>query len=610
MKDSGSAMKDSGSAIKDERLSHPLRRLLAYSRPYRGRLGLALLAMLVYAGASTGVAYLIKPIIDHVLPGQAGWPFRVWASLIIGAYVAKGFGSYFSTYLMTDVGQRVVRDIRSRLFRHILDQSAAFFSKRTTGQLMSRITNDVNQVQQAVSETIGDLVREGLTAVGWVIAMFYYDWRLALVAMTGAPLVIYPLVRLGQRVRRSTRRSQEELEHLSHLTAEAFTGHRIVKAFAAERHEADRFAAASQRLYRTNLKVTSTLSLLPPIMEFLGGLAIVALLWYGQRRIGSQAMTPGSFLAFIFAAFMLYTPVKRLSRVNANLQQSIAAATRIFEVLDTHSEVRERPGAQVLAPITRGIEFKDVSFTYDEGTGRAVLRNVSFGARAGQIIALVGLSGAGKTTLVNLLPRFYDVTGGAILIDGVDIRDVTLKSLRQQIGIVTQETVLFDDTIAANIAYGMPGTPQAAIQEAARAAHADEFIQLLPEKYETRIGERGQRLSGGQRQRLAIARALLKNSPIIILDEATSSLDAESELLVQDALANLMRNRTAFVIAHRLSTVRRADAIVALEKGRVAEIGRHEELLAKPAGVYAKLYALQIFDQRRDADAADAGRMT
>jgi subfamily B ATP-binding cassette protein MsbA len=475
---------------------------------------------------------------------------------------------------------------------------------------MSRITNDVNQVQQAVSETIGDLIREGLTAVGWVIAMFYYDWKLALVAMTGAPLVIYPLVRLGQRVRRSTRRSQEELEHLSHLTAEAFTGHRIVKAFAAERHEADRFAAASERLYRTNLKVTSTLSLLPPIMEFLGGLAVVALLWYGQRRIGTTAMTPGSFLAFIFAAFMLYTPVKRLSRVNSNLQQSIAAATRIFEVLDTHSEVRERPRAQALAPIARGIEFKDVSFAYDEGAGRAVLRNVSFGARAGQIIALVGLSGAGKTTLVNLLPRFYDVTGGAIQIDGVDIRDVTLKSLRQQIGIVTQETVLFDDTIAANIAYGMPGTPPAAIEEAARAAHADEFIQLLPEKYETRIGERGQRLSGGQRQRLAIARALLKNSPIIILDEATSSLDAESELLVQDALANLMRNRTAFVIAHRLSTVRRADAIVALEKGRVAEIGRHEELLAKPAGVYAKLYALQIFDQRRDADAADAGRVT
>jgi subfamily B ATP-binding cassette protein MsbA len=586
---------------------HPLRRLLKFSLPYRGRLLMALVAMLIYAGASTGVAYLIAPIIDQVLPGQAGWPFRIWAALIIGAYLLKGIASYFSTYLMTDVGQRVVRDIRDRLFRHILDQSAAFFSQRTTGQLMSRITNDVNQVQQAVSETIGDLIREGLTAVGWVIAMFYFDWRLALVAMTGAPLVLYPLIRLGQRVRRSTRRSQEHLEQLSHITAEAFTGQRIVKAFGAERHEAERFALASNRLYRINLKVTSTVSLLPPIMEFLGGVAIVALLWYGQRRIASPSggMTPGHFLSFIFAAFMLYTPIKRLSRVNANLQQAIAAATRIFEVLDTHSEVKERANARPLAPLARGIEFKDVSFAYDDGAGKSVLRNVSFSARAGQMIAIVGLSGAGKTTLVNLLPRFYDVTGGAILIDGVDIRDVTLKSLRRQIALVTQETVLFDDTIANNIAYGLPEATRPAIELSARAAHADEFIHALPDKYEARIGERGQRLSGGQRQRLAIARALLKDSPILILDEATSSLDAESELLVQDALANLMRNRTAFVIAHRLSTVRRADAIVALEKGRVAEIGRHEELLARPAGVYAKLYALQIFDERQQAQPED-----
>src|SRR5262245_19787992 len=399
---------------------HPLRRLLEFSRPYRSRLSVALLAMLLYAAASTGVAYLIKPIIDKVLPDQSGMPFRFWAALIVAAYLAKGIGSYFSTYLMTDVGQRVVRDIRDRLFRHILDQSAAFFSRRTTGQLMSRITNDVNQVQQAVSETIGDLIREGLTALGWVVAMFYYDWKLALVAMTGAPLVLYPLVRLGQRVRRSTRRSQEELEHLSHLTAEAFTGHRIVKAFGAERHEAQRFGAASHRLYRINLKVTSTVSILPPLMEFLGGVAIVALLWYGQRRIAEETMTPGAFLAFIFAAFMLYTPVKRLSRVNANLQQAIAAATRIFEVLDTHSEVGERPEARVMAPHSRNIEFRDVSFAYDDGAGRQVLKHVSFSAKAGQMIALVGLSGAGKTTLVNLLPRFYDVTGGAILVDGVD----------------------------------------------------------------------------------------------------------------------------------------------------------------------------------------------
>jgi subfamily B ATP-binding cassette protein MsbA len=581
---------------------------LTYARPYRGRFVAALTAMLVYAAASAFVAYLVKPIIDKILPGQSGWSFRLWAFLILGTYLFKGLGSYFSTYLMTDVGQRVVRDLRNALFRHTLDQGAAFFSRRTTGQLMSRITNDVNQVQQAASETLGDMIREGLSVIGYAGAMFYYEWRLALVSIVGAPVVVYPLVRLGQRVRRSTRRSQEELEHLSHITAEAFSGHRIVKAFGAEALEGARFSAASERLYRTNLKITSTVSVLPPIMEFLGGAAIVGLLWYGQNRIASSATTTGSFIGFIFAAFMMYTPVKRLSRVNANLQQAIAAATRVFEILDTHSEVVERPNAVPLEGVRQDIEFREVTFAYDDGAGagKTVLKKVSFGARAGQAVAIVGLSGAGKTTLVNLLPRFFDVTGGAILIDGVDIRDLTIKSLRERIAIVTQDTVLFDDTIASNIAYGVRGASLSAIQEAARAAHAHEFIDALPLKYDTKIGERGQRLSGGQRQRLAIARALLKNSPILILDEATSSLDAESELLVQDALVNLMRNRTSFVIAHRLSTVRRADSIVALERGRVAEIGRHDELLARKGGVYAKLYALQLFDQRRET--ADAGQ--
>jgi subfamily B ATP-binding cassette protein MsbA len=587
---------------------HPLRRLLGYSRPYRGRFVVALFAMLVYAAAQAAVGYLVAPIIQKVLPDADGTPFLFWAIAILVAYLAKGLGSYLSTYLMTDIGQRVVRDVRQQLFSHILDQSAAFFSRKTTGQLMSRITNDVGQVQQAVSETVGDVLREGLSVVGFVGLMFWYDWKLALVTFIGAPIVIYPLVRLGQRVRRSTKRSQEELEHLSHITAEAFTGHRIVKAFGAERHEAARFAGASERLYRTNLKITSTVSVLPPMMEFLGGVLIVALIWYGRERIGAGQMDMGSFVGFIFAAFMMYTPIKRLSRVNATVQQAMAAATRIFEILDTHSEVIERPAAQPLPRVVRGIEFRDVSFAYDDGAGKRVLKNVSFTARAGQMIAIVGLSGAGKTTLVNLVPRFYDVTGGGILIDGADIRDVTLKSLRQQIGIVTQETMLFDDTIANNIAYGQPNASREAIEQAARAAHADEFIQTLPDQYDTRIGERGQRLSGGQRQRLAIARALFKDSPILILDEATSSLDAESELLVQDALANLMRNRTAFVIAHRLSTVRRADAIVAIEKGRVAEIGRHEDLLAKPAGVYAKLYALQLFDRSGTDEAAQGGQ--
>jgi subfamily B ATP-binding cassette protein MsbA len=583
----------------------PLPRLLGYTRRYIGRFTAALAAMLLYAAASAGVAYLIKPIIDEGLQpgrGEAALPVAdlvFWSGAILVAYVTKGLGAYFSAYLMTDIGQRVVRDLRDQLFRHILAQSAAFFSRRSTGQLMSRITNDVSQVQQAVSETVGDLLREGLALVGYAVLLFYWDAKLALVCITGAPVVVYPLVRLGQRVRRSTRRSQEQVEHLSHIAAEAFSGHRIVKAFGAEEHEGARFQRASALLYRTNLKVTSTVAILPPLMELLGGLAVVALIWYGSSRLAAGETTQGSFLGFIFAAFMMYTPVKKLSRVNTTLQQAMAASERIFHMLDSHTEVRERPNAQVLRPLRQTVEFRNVAFAYDDADS-AILRDVSFTVAAGQMVAIVGLSGAGKTTLVNLIPRFYDVTGGMVLIDGVDVRDVTLQSLRAQVGIVTQETVLFDESIAVNIAYGSPSASPEEIEGAARAAHAHEFILEQPHGYETRIGERGQKLSGGQRQRLAIARALLKNSPILILDEATSALDVESEQLVQDALANLMRNRTAFVIAHRLSTVRRADKIIALERGRVAEIGRHDELLANPDSVYAKLYALQAFEREPD----------
>jgi ATP-binding cassette, subfamily B, bacterial MsbA len=583
---------------------NPLKRLLRYSIAYRGRFAAALMAMVVYGGASAWLAWLVKPVFDEVLIKQQSLSKVAWA--ILAAYLFKGIGSYFSSYLMADVGQHVVLDLRNDMFRHTLGQSAAFFKARSTGQLLSRLTNDVGQVQQVVSETLADLLRESMAVVGFAALLFSYDAGLALVCLTGAPLVMYPLVKLGQRLRRTTRRSQEHLEHMSHVATEAFTGHRIVKAFGAEDREAARFGLAARALYRVNLTVTATVSIMPPVMEFLGGVAMASALWYGTREIAGHHMTEGEFTAFLAALFLMYGPLKKLSRVNASIQQAIAASQRIFELMDTHTEVEDIQGAPALPPMSRSIEFRDVTFEYEDASGKSALRHVSFTVNAGQTIAIVGRSGAGKTSLVNLLPRFYDVTGGSILIDGTDVRRVSLVSLRDQIGMVTQETVLFDDTVSNNIAYGRPGASKAEVEAAARAARAHDFILGLPKGYGTVIGERGQRLSGGQRQRLAIARALLKDSPILILDEATSALDSESEALVQDALANLMRDRTSFVIAHRLSTIQRADVIIVLEHGRVVETGRHEDLLVRPDGVYAALHAMQFSDVKRRGAAAAA----
>jgi subfamily B ATP-binding cassette protein MsbA len=566
-------------------------RLFTYTKPYRARLILSWLATAGYAASGALLVSQVKPIFDKVLI-QAVDVGRI-SLIVLALYAFKGICSYFSTTLVASVGQRAVTDLRNALYEHVLRQSFTFLSRNTTGSLMSHITTDVEKIQNAVSEMAGDLLKEGLTMVGLLLVLFYMDWRLALFAVVGMPLAFHPLFRLGQRLRASNETSLRRWRDISEILQETISGFRVVKAFGMEGFEMARFRRAAARLFNVNMRITRTTAILPPLMEAVGGLALVGALFYGSHSIKTGHITPGAFVSFLTALFAMYTPVKRLSRVNATLQAALAAGERIFEVLDTHEEIREAADAKPLARMKEGVEYREVGFRYSDSSA-AVVRNVSFSARSGEVLAIVGTSGAGKTTLVNLLPRFYDVTEGSIHIDGVDIRSGTLASLREQIGLVTQETVLFNDTVRANIAYGLDDVDEARIESAARAAFAHDFILDLPRRYDTVIGERGSRLSGGQRQRIAIARAILKDPPILILDEATSSLDAKSEQLVQGALANLMKGRTTLVIAHRLGTVRAAHRILVLDGGEVPEVGTHEELLKKPGGLYSRLHRLQF----------------
>jgi ATP-binding cassette, subfamily B, bacterial MsbA len=567
------------------------RRLFAYTRPYRGRLMASWIATAGYAAAGALLVAQVKPIFDKAL--ILGVDVGRLSLTILLLYVLKGVSAYFSTTLVADAGQRAVTDLRNSLYEHILNQSFAFLGRRTTGSLMSHVTTDVEKIQAAVSELAGDLLKEGLTILGLLAVLFVMDWRLAIGSLLGMPFVILVLLRLGRRLRVSNETHLRRWKDIAEILQETISGFRVVKAFGMEGFEIGRFRRAGARLLAVNMRITRTTAILPPLMEGVGGLALIVALFYGSLSIRGGHLTTGAFVAFLTALFAMYTPVKRLSRVNATLQAALAAGDRVFEVLDRHDEVPEKKDAIVLSRMRTGIEYRGVGFGYADAHG-GVLRQVSFSARRGEVVAIVGTSGSGKTTLVNLLPRFYDVTEGAILIDGVDVRHATLTSLRAQIGLVTQETVLFNDTVRANIAYGMDDVDEARVESAARAAFAHDFILNLPRRYDTVIGERGSRLSGGQKQRIAIARAILKDPPILILDEATSALDAESERLVQGALANLMRGRTTLVIAHRLTTVRDAARIVVLEGGEVREEGRHDELLRQPGGIYCRLHDLQF----------------
>ena len=550
----------------------------------------ALLCMLVVGTTTAALAFLIKPAMDDIFLNKDAVTLKWLPVAVIFIYLFKGVCSWTQTVLMNFIGLRIVADLRNRLYGRIQQQSLTFFTKNPTGILMSRITNDVNLIQAAVSEAVTSLLKDSFMLIGLVFVIFYRDWQLAVIAMFIFPLAIYPIAKFGSKLRHFATRTQVTMGSLSTLLQETISGARIVKAFGMEDYENKRFAEENERLFKLNLKSVSIIGVSSPFMEFLGGLGIAAIIYYGGYQVINGNSTPGTFFSFLAALIMLYEPVKRLTNVNNTIQQGIAAAQRVFQILDTVPDIQDAAHAAVLPKISKDIDIQDVTFSYDE---TPVLRHVNLKIRAGEMIAFVGMSGGGKTTLVNLIPRFYDVNNGRILIDGRDIREVTISSLRGQIGIVTQQTILFNDTVKNNIAYGDIDKSEAEIVAAAKAANAHDFITNLPNGYDTVIGEQGAKISGGERQRISIARALLKDAPILILDEATSSLDTEAEIEVQDALETLMRDRTTLIIAHRLSTIRKADRIIVLVNGVIVEEGAHEALLAEK-GEYYKLYQMQF----------------
>ena len=566
------------------------KRLLQLVKPHIRMLLLSMSCMLGIGACTALTAYLIKPVLDDIFIEKNASMLRILPIAVLALFIVKGVCTWGNNYLMSRVGQSIIARLREQLYNHLQSLSLSFFDKTPTGTLISRITNDVNLLQGAVSDTITGLLKDSFSIFGLLFVIFYRDWQLALCAMVVLPIAFYPIVKFGRMLRGISTKSLQSMGGLLVILHETLGGNRIVKAFNMEEYEKRRFAKENRRLFQLTMKSVSVRSLSPPVMEFLGGLGIVFIIWYGGSSVIHGTSTPGNFFSFLAAVIMLYEPVKRLSSANNSIQQGLAGAQRVFEIIDTQPDIQDRPDAVELPPVRNGIELQHVRFSYGDET---VLSDIDIKVDVGEVVALVGVSGAGKTTLVNLIPRLYEVTGGAVLIDGIDIRNVTLSSLRRQIGMVTQQSILFDDTVRNNIAYGEITKGDEAIIAAAKAANAYDFISRLPKGFDTFIGEQGIRLSGGERQRICIARALLRDAPILILDEATSSLDSESELEVQKALDNLMAGRTTLVIAHRLSTIQKADRIVALSHGRVIESGRHEELLRRDSE-YRRLYELQF----------------
>ncbi len=590
-------------------------RLLEFLRPHGWVFGAAVVFMVVstlFSGIQLG---MIVPLVDNVFTGKSIsfanpnlpavvkgaierinliTPLQLLSIMIVLLpllFLLKGVADFSKNYLMSDVSHRVVRDIRDRLYQRIQSLSLDFYSRQRAGELVSRITNDVGVVQGSISANITDLIYQSLQIVLFLTIVFLIHWRLAIVSLVLLPLILLPVLRITGRLRRISARTQEKMADISSSLFEIISGIRVVKAFSMEDYEVGRFRAQTQALYRLVMKSVKRIAALAPLTEFVGTVAAAFVLYYGGRQVINGVLSFGVFGLFLGALLSLMKPFKRLSQVQGSIQLAAAAASRIFNILDERPTIIEKKGAHSLAPIERGISFDNVWFSYNQG--QAILKEINLEVKVGEIVALVGLSGVGKTTLVNLLPRFYDPSKGRVLIDGRDIREATLRSLREQIGMVTQETILFNDTIRANIAYGRRATRDDEIVEAAQAANAHQFIVGMENGYDTLIGDRGVKLSGGERQRLAIARAILKNPPILILDEATSQMDTESERLVQEAIEHLMKGRTVFVIAHRLSTIMGATKIVVLDGGRIADVGRHDELISR-SGLYKRLYDMQF----------------